>query len=634
MIKTPLFFVFTLLALSTSNAQTLDQQANEVLNQTETRQDRMLRSMLSNPYPPKGSGGPGMWHYEDFAIAAYWFNEKTTEADEGILTLQEELYPAALESFEAGGFHWHAYLLERIYFLFSSRSKHFPGRMSVEAEHAILEMLWDWASPICRKELASPDRVWWYWGSENHHMMAWVSFWGAAHIFKDHPDYQNRVYADRATPSEMAAAFDEYFKVYARERASKGLLVEIAAPTYAKYTLNTWYNLADFAEDPVLKDRMDMLLDLYWADWAIEQVDGVRGGSRHRCYPGRASAEQSGGAEAAWYHFGRGVEASKHPGTISAATTFWRPDPLVVVLVLDDEGRSDYAYVSRRPGLKEPGGAMNYVEDVSHPLYIANGVNRLHPQGGALLRTSWCTPDFVAGMSQTAPLTREDWTAISGQNRWNGVIFAGHPTARIFTQPLMPSRGSVYNAEWGVQSQGVMILQRLRASNAHGQRIWFDQSLERTEQNEWIFVEAPQAYTAVRIVKDGGVWESDSIEQRRDGRGRDGQGEWLALNNEYSPVIIETASKEDYADFRSFQTEILGNTFSCEGNLVKYRSESYGTTLTLPVDASGPPLVDSVPVDYEPDAVYESPYIQGDFGDGVVTIQKGETVLTLDFTRE
>jgi len=620
--------ILALSAALAANAATLEERAADVLEKTPARQEQALRAQLRNPYPPKG-----MWHHVDFALAAYWFNEKTAKADDGILLLQRELYPTALKSFEAGGFHWHAYLLQRVYFLFSSHSKHFPRRMGLEAENAILGMLWSWAAPVCRKELASPERVWWYWGSENHHMMAWVSFWGAAQIFKDHPDYKDRTYADGSTPAEMAAAFDEYFKRYARERASKGLLVEIAAPTYAKYTLNTWYNLADFADDPVLKKLMKMLLDLYWADWAIEQIDGVRGGSRHRCYAGRASTEGSGGAEAAWYHFGVGVEASQHPGSMGAATTFWRPSPVVVELALDTGGRGDYAYVSRRPGLKEPGGAMNYVKDVAHPLHIKKGINRLHPQGGALLRTSWCTPDFVMGMSQVAPLSRDDWTAISSQNRWNGVIFAGHPTARIFTQPLMPKKGSVYNAEWGVQNKAVMILQRLRASNAKGQRIWFDGSLKRVEKDGWVFVEAPQAYAAVRIAQGGGKWAADTAEQRRGGKGRPGLGEWLALNNEHSPVIIEVAGKRDFARFAAFQNAILANPLSWEGKRIEYRSEFYGTTLTLPVDASGPPLVDGAPIDFEPKEVYKSPYLKGGFGDGVVTIQKGDSMLTLDFAR-
>lgn len=623
-----------LFAVSSVRADTLAEQAQQVLDQTETRQRGTLESLLRDPYPPKKStGGPSLWHYENFALAAYGLNERTEEADAGLLTLQRELFPEANAHFEAGAIHWHAYLQQRIYWLYSSRSKHFPGRMNVAAENAILEMLWDWAGPVCRKEFADLDKVWWVWGSENHHLMAWVSFWGAAQIFEAHPDYKNRTYSDGTTPAEMAAAFDAYFKLYASERASKGLLVEIASPTYVKYSLNTFYNLYDFADDPVLKERMGMLLDLYWADWAIEQIDGVRGGSRHRSYTGRASNQQSGGAEAAWYHFGIGDEASKHPGTICAATTSWRPSSVVLALALDAENREPYGIASRRPGLSAGSEPMNYMQDTSNPLYNERGINRLEPEGGSLLRTSWVTPDFVLGMSQVEPLPRAAWWAASGQNRWNGVIFAGHPTARIFTQRHQPKRGSVYNAEWGVQNKGVMILQRLRASNGTGQMIWFDHALKRVERDEWVFVDAPQAYAAVRIAKGGGVWREDSLAQRRDGKGRDGIGEWLELNNEYAPIIIEVARKQDYASFDAFQTAILANEFSWKGKIVQYRSDFYDTELTLPVTAAEPALIDGEPVNYDPDFAYDSPYIQGDFGSGVITLRRGDFTQKLDFTK-
>jgi len=618
-------FAFTLFAGFAAYAMTLEEQVNDVLNRTGTRQEQMLRSMLAEPYPSKG-----MWRHEDFALAAYWLNERTKEADEGLITAKNELYPAVADSHMEGAFHWHAYLQARILFLFSSQSRFFPGRIGPEAEKAVLEMLWEWAATRCRKELAFPERVWWSWGSENHHAQAWVSLWSAAQIFKNHPDYQNRMYTDGSTPTEMAEAFDEYFKAYVHERVLKGLTVEVASPTYTKYTLNTWYNLADFADEPILKKHAGMLLDLYWADWAVEQIDGVRGGSRHRSYAGRASNQQSGAEGLAWYHFGLGEVAHKHPGAMGAATTFWRPSPIVVELALDTEGRGEYAAVSRRQGLTDSAVVTNFVQNPAHPLYLRQGVNLLKPEGGSLLRYTWCTPDFVMGMSQVKPLEREAWIPFCSQNRWNGVIFGGHPTARIFTQPLMPAKGSVYNAEWGVQNKGVMILQRLRTSNAKGQRIWFDFSLNRIETNGWVFVEAPQAYAAIRIARDGGVWQSDTIEQRRSGKGRNDIGEWLALKNEFSPVIVEVSRKRDYADFAAFRQAILANPFKWEGKTVEYRSEFYRTTLTLPVDAGRLPLVDGIPVNFEPEKVYDSPYITGGGDSGRVIIRKGNQSLTLD----
>ncbi len=593
----------------------------------DARCEVVMRAQLAKPYPPSGC-----WHDEDFALAAYWLNQRTAEADKAILAEREQEFPAALK---AGDFHWHAYLLERIYFLFGSASKHFPGRISAEAEAALLDMLWQWAAPRCQTGMTLPDRDGWKWGSENHHAQAWSSFWGAAQIFAHHPAYKNRLYADGTTPAQMATAFSEYFQRFARARATCGLLVECNSG-YNKYTLGGWYNLADFADDPVLRRRFAMLLDLFWADWAVEQINGVRGGSRHRCYPGTDSTSGSSMDGVAWFHFGLGREKSQHPSAMCAATTFWRPSPLVSELALDVDGRGVYEYLSRRPGLavthQEGEPLPNYVSDPKHPFFVAQGLYPLLPEGGGLLRYTYCTPDFVIGTSMVEARPVKDWTAISSQNRWEGVIFAGHPTARIFAQPLQPDHGSFYNASWSVQKRGVLIVQRLKTSKAaKGQRLWFDAALRRVESNGWVFAEAPQAFAAVRVVAGGTTWEPDSIEQHRKKTGAIDAGEWLNCVDEFSPVIIEVARKSNCASFAEFQRATLANPLRWESNRLDYTSRLNKNTLTLFGDYSHPPQVDGQTVNYAPQRVYDSPFIQGDFGKGTVTVQKGNQKLVLDF---
>lgn len=600
--------------------------SNPASDQQDERCREMLKNQLAKPYPPDGC-----WHYEDFALAAYWLNERTAEADQAILAERKNDFVDTLK--DEGDFHWHAYLLERIYFLFGHDSKHFPGRMSAEAEAALLDMLWRWAEPRCRLEMTLPERDWWQWGSENHHAQAWASFWGAAQIFAKHPDYKNRRYAAGTTPAQMTVAFNEYFKRFARERAGKGLLVECNS-AYNKYTLGGWYNLADFADDPVLRQRMGMLLDLFWADWASEQINGVRGGSRHRCYPGMNSTEGSGMNGVAWFHFGLS-KTTQHPSAMCAATTFWRPSSVVMELAFDVKGRGVYEYTSRRPGLeqtaKTSGLLANYTSDTNHPFYKPRGLTQFKPEGGGLLRYTWCTPDFVLGTSMVEARPTADWAGVSSQNRWEGVIFAGHPTARIFAQPLTPKRGSVYNANWSVQKRGVLIIQRLKTSNAKGQRIWFDASLKRVETNGWVFAEAPQAFAAVCVVDGRTAWEADSVEQHHEDKGRTDTGEWLKCVDEFSPVIIEVARKTDYTSFAAFQRAMLANSLRWEKHRLDYTSQLSRTTLTLFADYSRSPLVDGQPVNYASAKVYDSPFIQSNFGSGVVTIQKGGRKLTLDF---
>ena len=402
-------FLLGLVFVSVSGAYStpLSDHIETVLDQNESRQQRALKKLLRDPFPSKGAqGGAGLWHYENFALVAYGLNQRTAEADAGILTLHRDLFEDANSHHDAGAIHWHAYLQQRIYGLYSSSSKHFPGRMSLEAENAILHMLWDFAAPICDIAFTDLDKIWWHWGSENHHLLAWVSFWGGAHIFKDHPNYTDRRYQDGSKPAEMSAVFDAYFKHYARERASKGLFIEVASPTYAKYSLNTLYYLYDFADDPVLK---------------------------------------------------------------------------------------------------------------------------------------------------------------------------------------------------------------------------------KVERDDWHFVEAPQAFAALRIARGGAQWEEDTLAQRRDGKGADGLGQWLVLQKQLSPIIIEVVCKSDYASFEDFQSAILRNHFAYTSSEVTYQSEFYKAKLSLPLRYNRQPEINGIPVNMSPDYVYRCPYIKGDFGNGVIRIQYRGVSQTVDF---
>jgi hypothetical protein len=609
-----------------------DAQQQKAIDERAARRDSLLRSKL------KFTMGPDkvVFDYTTFALAAYWFNERMPEADQAmIMASQPELVRARGSGpTDETTYYRSVYNLQRVYFLFNSRSEYFPGRMSPAAEEAVAELMWQWASTACRKEMFRPECDWWQPGTENIGAILWSSLWGATQMLAEHPDYRDRHYADGTAVPEMAKVFNDYYKRFFRERASKGLLIEFNS-AYNTHTLNCWYNIADFAPDPVLRKRVRMFLDLYWADWAIEQIDGVRGGSRHRCYPGHNSTISPGGGGdgASWYLFGVGHAKSMSPFMIGAATTFYRPSPVVTDLVHDVEGRGTYAYLSRRPGLgnssRQDFDGVPLVKD-RDSFFGDIGGSVMNPDGGQLLRSTWCTPDFVMGTSMVPVLPNDDWANISSQNRWEGVIFGGHDTARIFIQPIPPLKGSFYNAYWSVQSKGVMIAQRLKqAKGANGSRVWFDHSLKRQERAGWVFAEAPGAYAAVRVVEGTADWQPDHPKS-----GKPGPGSWLTFQQEFSPVILEVARKSDYPNFEAFQKQILANRLSWKNRKLDYTSSGYQTQLTLFADYSETPEIDGVSVNYNPEKVYDSPFIQGVFGSGVVGIRSNKRKQILDFNKE
>ena len=127
------------------------------------------------------------------------------------------------------------------------------------------------------------------------------------------------------------------------------------------------------------------------------------------------------------------------------------------------------------------------------------------------------------------------------------------------------------------------------------------------------------------------MWEPDSVEQHRGGGGATDGGEWLKCVNEFTPIVLEVVRKCDVGSFEAFQEGILANVLRIEAQRIDYTSRFHQTSLTLFTDYEQPPLIDGVPVDYAPKQVYDSPFIQSEFGSGVVRIQKGNQSAVLDF---
>jgi hypothetical protein len=603
--------IITILALGCAtllNAQSIEEKAKEAIAKTTERQEATLRAQVRKPFPKDG-----LWYVEWQLLAAYKFNENIPNFETELIKQRDAIVKEMPHSM-----HWQVYILARIYNLYSSKS-HTP-KMSEDAEQALLDIMYAWIiqENEATKKIAHPEFVWKYWGSENHHLMMTSSIWGVANIFKNLPEYKNKKLKDGTTMAQMAKLMDEYYKLFFREKAMKGLFTEVACAGYAKYTLNSMYNLYDFAEDKELKKLADMALNVYFADWAAEEINGVRGGSRHRAYPGRPSSYSSGSLGN--HFFGLG-EASGHPAYMGPATTTWRPDRLITELALAQKARGTYESISRRPGLVKS---------------TATG-GSLSPDGGNLLRYTYHTPQFIMGMSMVPAIDESRWAAISSQNRRNYITFANaDKVATIHTQRFSPTRGSVYNAEWGVQNKGVMILQVLAdkyTKSVRGQLVFFDKSLNPVEKNDWVFVEAPEAYCAVKVMKGGTVLRPATKTDFREGKGQMGSS-YLELKDKLSPIVFEVSAKDRYRSFDEFQKEIVSNKLTMKGNALTYASKAYQNELKLYTDYSRLPEVNGRIVELTPEFVYKSPHLNADFGKGVIRISYGGKSKEFDFEIE
>ena len=609
------------LAALTAAAETPDDRLMAVREGFAARRDAMLRRQVTDTYPRLRPGSDDQlfsWHKLDFALSALYLDVERPAAGRAVLDVVARGTDQRIVEGEER-FHWIAPLLIRIHELFGAESEHFPGRLPPEAEEGIRRVLWEYAGERSERAFYAPERVWWFWGSENHDAQRVQSLWGAAKILSASAAYRDRPFRDGHTAPQHYEALNRFVKERFRQRLAKGLLAEAASPGYTKYTLACWYNYFDFG-DPELRKLADAALAVWWADWAQEQIGTVRGGAKARVYQGESAQTARGDSAAAmaWYYLGVGSPRNAHPGIMCMATTDHRLPLVVMDVALDPDGRGAYEYRSRRPGLLRPGEQSRHARD--------DGMNVLDPACAGLVRYTYATPDFVLGSWLLAKRPYADWAGISSQNRWQGVIFAGSdPDARIFPQCEGLRNGKTYNQYWSVQNRGTMIVCKLPgpqfSKQAGDLRVFFASSLKRHERDGWIFAEADRARAGVRFLGDGPAYAWDDAH-------------WARSRDSAYPVIIEVAGRHAHPSFAAFRQAVVARPCRIADGTLTYEGLGDSGTLTFNFAGHRLPQIDGAPIDLSPSQTFDSPFLQEDYATGRVTIAKGSRRLTLDASRE
>ena len=270
----------------------------------------------------------------------------------------------------------------------------------------IEEMFWLYVSKMSRYERAGLDHVWSIHGSENHEMMHYSNALLALQALKNSPKYKGRILPDGRDIKTHYEAWNSYYKEYCVSRAKYGLLVEVFSAYGPSYTLPEMMNMRDLSEDEVLRERMDKLLHLIWADWAVGQINGVRGGGRTRIYQDESHNERrltQWGSRDRWRYMSHALlntgdwwsswQVPNHPIQGMAfvmATTEYRLPNIIMDIAVDIEGRGEYTYVARRISKQKQMLAKDI--PVKHAPWYA-----LDPEDPRMIGYDYCTPDYVMG---------------------------------------------------------------------------------------------------------------------------------------------------------------------------------------------------------------------------------------------
>jgi len=620
------------------------QSPEAVIAGFEQRVDRMFRAEAGQPLkrakkqPPLS---PGRGNYVraysysivGFAARCLYLGEMLDEANAALVENARHYLDHPRDINDRDSFHWHADIVMRLIEMYGTNGSKHPGRITPETEAIVLKPIWRYAKMCSALDKAEykQSKTWHIYGSENHHAMDFTVCWHFAKLAKDRPQYRALKYDDGATAAEHYRAWNEYFVVYCLERARKGICVEMMSGGYNSTMIKTFYNFFDFGEAPVRRSA-GMLLDLYFAYWAQEQIDGVSGGGKSRIYFGKGLYEnrEHGMAPLAWFYFGIGEAPGVHGHDMNPALSDYRPPAVVADIALDVKGRGRYEVRQRVQGLGQQGRTD---PDVT---VSSKAPSKLRTDGGGILRYSYCDPAFIIGtpMTQARPLS--DWVHISAQNRWHGVIFAGPHNARIVPIARPENNWRALNAQWSVQSKGTLITQKLKHHKGAAEMIvWMsiDGLTEPVQEDGVVFVEAEGAYAAVRVPRGGFEWSNDAYTaESATGDRATRPGNVMIPNDEYAPVILEVMAKGDVENFAAFKAKVRACALDMNGPVLSYKT-IYGDELTFDTSGKRTPTINDKPVDYAPRQVFESPFLSSDYNSGVVTITKNGREKVLDFRR-
>jgi hypothetical protein len=573
----------------------------------EKHRDQVILSHYEHPSPSM-TGCTDARGFVNYATAALWLQRSIADANNKLAAVRigHITGQACDQSIDPARANLWLSTMLRPYFLFKANSLYFPGRLTAAAADNLVAQMWAYAAPYSNQsEAADP---WSIYDSENHDAQAESFNLLAAQAFKNRNDYKLRTYADGSTPAQQYQAWHAHWSNYFDQVAKRGLFIEVGSPIYHRYLVDAILNVFNFAEDPILRKKARMVLDLDFADYAQQKLNNIRGGAKSRSYP-LDSYDGGNDAMTEYGTFFWSPAPAVVKSTLGLATSGYQPPPVVQSLATNRTARGSFAYVTRRPGVGIPGWDANKNWHVTPDKSVLN--------------YTYVTPDYVLGTAELNPA--DTYIAPSSQNRWQGIIFAKGSGDRIYPQAAPTSVTKTMNAFMSVENRNVLIT-RKQGYETQPTLVYFPSTLDSlSEQNGWVFVKRGAAYLAVRPAGGTYSWlttaknRATNINQR-----------FIKLSNVASPIIFEAAREAQYPSFAAFKADILDNARTYGGGVLRYTA-SNGTAFTF-FDNATTPRVNGTPIDYAPAAVFNSPHMQSVWDSGRITITQGGLSATYDFS--
>jgi len=438
------------------------------------------------------------------------------------------------------------------------------------------------------------------------------------------PDYSR--FADGTTPSEAKKEAETWINDWIERTVTVGQL-EYDSVNYMQVYLLCFTTLYDFAEDPLMKQKAWMMMQLLLSDWAPEYLNGnwIGGHSREKYNQVTHTILNCGVAVPLGYlFFGNSQFFPELPEMYFsglAAIQRFRPLPLLGNIATD---RSQ-PYIHRETKAPRRGFGIN-TSDVPTWKY------------------DYLTKDYALGS------TYGDLTAVEN-HRWDLTWVSEHDGSTCFFINPSYSRDQLlkYFADDPDKILGNIIHQRpyyknpnkwvegspyekllqhentiialynipRKERNKHVNGFFSKIITERTEENGWIFCRADSVFFAVKtLTKSKWFEEKDHFR--------------LTLNNRKTGVIMEVAQISEYPSFAAFKSQIKSNPLKIDSNhLQVIYKNSRGDKLDFAyLDKRS---VNGNNISFDNWALFEGPFINAKKGSKIFVIQYQSEKVVLDF---
>ncbi len=475
------------------------------------------------------------------AVARLYLNRDVEEANRIVMgTDFEKLY-------------WESKtLVIPLYAMFNADTGSRAKLLSRAATERLREVLWHWfpMEEVRKADKMSvrnyhflPDRPWEFLGNQNHGFIYQTQTYFAADVLKGFPQYANQFdpakhlrlgagvesYEERPDLAKITlAGFADLGAQMWRNRflwlAKQGIWKEDMI--YRSYSVRETYNLAYHAQDPIIRKRAEMILDLHWLMYALQTVDGQLGGAQNRFKPGYEGNHPD--RAIGWYYFG-GQRGG--PEQLAPLLGEYRPPEIAFQLLQQPEKRGCFVYRER--------------------------LNESPPARG-FYKYSYVTPEYVLGSYVAHDLRNAGnyW-----ERAFNGITF-GRARAMLRLGPAASfqsyhcmQNGPILLARWygtelieadspwaaryGDPLPTATILTRESGGAAINPVVF---------EGEWLFGEAGDAYYALRAAAGRCL------------AGKPGAALNLQMPTQKGPFVLRTGGLTEDGSFADFRKRTLASS--------------------------------------------------------------------------